>query len=91
MSAFNKTFAALSDPTRRQILEMLRKKDLTPTEIGEKFTITAPSLTHHLNTLREAGLVSSRREGQNIYYSLNLSVFEEVVDLIYNKFLKNKK
>jgi DNA-binding transcriptional ArsR family regulator len=89
MSSFNKTFQALSDSTRRKILEMLKKKDLTPTEIGEKFNITAPSLSHHLNTLKEADLVSSRREGQKIYYSLNLSVFEEVVDLLF-KFLKSK-
>ncbi|MFA5076506.1 MAG: autorepressor SdpR family transcription factor [Patescibacteria group bacterium] len=89
MSGFNKTFYALSDETRRKILEMLRKKDLTPTEIGEKFAITAPSLSYHLNALKEADLVSSRREGQNIYYSLNLSVFEELVDLFY-KFTKKK-
>lgn len=87
MAAFNKTFAALSDDTRRRILEMLKKKDLTPTEIGTEFKITAPSLSHHLNVLKEAELVSSRRVGQNIYYSLNLSVFEEAVDLLY-KFLK---
>ena len=87
MSSFNKTFQALSDQTRRKILEMLRKKDLTPSEIGKKFNITAPSLSHHLNVLKEANLVTSRRDGQQIYYSLNLSVFEEVVDLLY-KFLK---
>jgi len=87
MSSFNKTFYALADETRRKILEMLRKKDLTPTEIGEKFNITAPSLSHHLNVLKEADLVTSRRQGQKIYYSLNLSVFEEVVDLLY-KYLK---
>lgn len=90
MAGFNKTFQALADPTRRKILEMLKKKDLTPTEIGGEFAITAPSLSHHLNLLKEANLVSSRREGQKIYYAINLSVFEEVIDLLY-QYLNIKK
>jgi len=86
----NKTFSALADATRREILERLSKKDLTPTELGEGFAITAPSLSHHLNTLKEAGLVTSRRSGQQIFYSLNLSVFEEAVKFFY-KYTNTKK
>lgn len=89
MTSFNKTFGALSDETRRKILEKLKKREMTPTELGEGFSITAPSLSHHLNVLKEAELVSSRRAGQNIYYSLNLSVVEEAMDLIF-KFLNKK-
>ena len=87
--ALNKTFQALSDPTRRKILQLLRKKDLPVNEIGEYFNITSPSLSHHLTTLKNADLVSTERKGQQIIYSLNLSVFEEIADEIYNFF--NKK
>lgn len=69
---------ALSDPTRRKILELLKKKDLAAGVIGKYFKITLPSISHHLNILKSAGLVTSRRQGQEIIYSLNLSVFEEV-------------
>ena len=89
MTSFNKTFSALSDETRRKILAKLKKREMTPTELGEGFNITAPSLSHHLSVLKEAELVSSRREGQNLYYSLNLSVVEEAMDLIF-KFLDKK-
>lgn len=83
----NKTFQALSDPTRRGILELLKKKDMNAGEIGKNFEITLPSLSHHLGILRQAGLVTSRRKGQEIIYSLNLSVFEEISKLLV-KFFK---
>ena len=67
-------FKALGDPTRRHILELLRTKDLTAGEIAEHFDMTKPSLSHHLNTLKTAGLVEAERDGQNIIYSLNTSV-----------------
>ena len=86
----NKTFQALSDPTRRKILQLLKKRDLSINEIGESFDITLPSLSHHLNILKNADLVSTVRQGQQIIYSLNLSVFEEVADELYN-FFNNKK
>jgi DNA-binding transcriptional ArsR family regulator len=86
----NKTFQALSDPTRRKILQLLKKRDLSVNEIGESFDITLPSLSHHLNILKNADLVSTVRQGQQIIYSLNLSVFEEVADELYN-FFNNKK
>ena len=84
----SKTFNALSDNTRRKILELLKKKDLAAGEIGGHFDITAPSLSHHLSVLKEAGLVSVHREGQSQIYSLNLSVFEEVAESLVKFFKK---
>ncbi len=85
----NNTFSALSDPTRRKILELLKKKDLSVNEIALNFDITLPSLSHHLTVLKNANLVTTRRKGQQIIYSLNLSVFEEISEEIINFF--NKK
>ena len=82
----NKTFNALSDPTRRKILDLLKKKDLPAGELGKNFNISSPSLSHHLNILKQANLVSSQRNGQQIIYSLNLSVFEEVAKTLINYF-----
>lgn len=87
----NNTFGALADPTRRKILELLKKKDLSVNEIALNFDITLPSLSHHLTTLKNADLVTCERRGQQIIYSLNLSVFEEVAQDIYNFFNKTKK
>ncbi|CCO07444.1 autorepressor SdpR family transcription factor [Desulforamulus hydrothermalis] len=79
MSGINSTFQALSDPTRREILKLLRQKDLTAGEIAEHFRITKPSISHHLNVLKNAQLVLDERKGQYIYYSLNTSVLDEVM------------
>lgn len=79
MSGINSTFQALSDPTRREILKMLREKDLTAGEIAEHFKISRPSISHHLNVLKNAHLVLDERQGQYIYYSLNTSVLDEVM------------
>jgi DNA-binding transcriptional ArsR family regulator len=76
---FNLTFKALADGTRRRILELLREKDLTAGEIAEHFPISKPSISHHLNILKQAGLVSDERRGQNIVYSLNTTVFQEAL------------
>lgn len=64
-------FRALADPTRRRILELLRSADLTAGELADHFDMTKPSISHHLNTLKAAGLVDAEREGQSIVYSLN--------------------
>lgn len=77
------TFKALADPTRRHILELLRTKDLTAGEIAEHFDMTKPSLSHHLNTLKTAGLVDAERDGQNIIYSLNTSVLQGLMSWFY--------
>ena len=75
----NIVFKALNDATRRQILEMLHKKDLTAGEIAERFSISFPSISHHLDLLKQAKLVNTKKEGQFIYYSLNTTVMDEIV------------
>jgi len=75
----NILFKALGDPTRRQILELLRTKDLNAGEIAEHFSMTKPAISHHLDLLRQADIVQSVKEGQFITYSLNTTVFDEVV------------
>lgn len=84
MSALNLPFKALADPTRRRIIMLLKKKDLTPGEIAEHFDMTKPSISHHLSMLKQADLVSDERKGQNIYYSLNTTVFQEVIGWFFD-------
>ena len=84
MSNQNNAFKALSDPTRRKILQMLKEKDLTAGEIAESFHISKPSISHHLNLLKQANLVMDERQGQNIIYSLNTTVFQELVGFFLN-------
>lgn len=76
-------FKALADPTRRRILELLRSADLTAGELADHFDITKPSISHHLNTLKAAGLVDAEREGQSIVYSLNTSVLQNLMSWFY--------
>lgn len=75
----NKLFKALNDATRRKILDMLKEKDLTAGEIAEAFQISKPSISHHLDLLKQAGLISSTREGQFIRYSLDTTVLDEAL------------
>lgn len=75
----NKVFKALSDPTRRKILEYLKEKDMTAGDIAEYFDISKPSISHHLNILKNADLVLWEKDGQNIVYSLNTTVVQEVM------------
>ncbi|RKQ88539.1 autorepressor SdpR family transcription factor [Brockia lithotrophica] len=72
-------FKALGDDTRRQILKLLRARDLTAGEIAAHFAVSWPTISHHLNVLKQAQLVQDYRRGQNIYYTLNTTVFQEVV------------
>lgn len=72
-------FKALGDPTRRRILELLRGGDKTAGELAEHFDMTKPSLSHHLNTLKAADLVEATRCGQNIVYSLNTTVMQDLM------------
>ncbi len=74
----NLLFKALNDPSRRKILEMLRSGDLTAGEIADKFDMTKPTISHHLDLLRQAGLVESVKRGQFVYYSLNMTVLDEM-------------
>jgi ArsR family transcriptional regulator len=80
----NTLFKALNDPTRREILELLKEKDLTAGEIADQFNISKPSISHHLDLLRQAGLVVSVKEGQFMYYSLNTTVMDEMLKWIIN-------
>ncbi len=80
--SLNQVFKALSDPTRRQILNLLKKSDLTAGEIAEHFSMTKPSISNHLNVLKQAELVTNERKGQHIYYSLNTTVFTDVLKWI---------
>ncbi len=75
----NALFKALNDPTRRQILDLLRGGDLNAGEIAERFDMTKPSISHHLDLLRQAGLVESVKQGQFITYSLNTTVLDELL------------
>ena len=75
---FQETFKALSDPTRREILRLLRDGAKTAGEIGSQFDMTGATISHHLSVLREAGLISDDRRGKYIYYELNLSVLDEI-------------
>ncbi|MDD3095793.1 MAG: autorepressor SdpR family transcription factor [Candidatus Neomarinimicrobiota bacterium] len=91
MSNLNKVFSALSDETRRKILLLLRKGSLSAGEIAEHFAISKPSITFHLNLLREAGLVYSRKQGQYVIYTLQVSVFEEAMMMFMNMFNKERE
>ena len=71
----NNIFKALSDPTRRQILELLKEQSLNAGEIAEYFDITKPSISHHLSILKNCDLITDERQGQNIVYSLNSTIF----------------
>ena len=75
----NTLFKALNDATRREILELLKEKDMTAGEIADHFNISKPSISHHLNLLKQAELVEATKEGQFITYSLNTSVVDEIL------------
>ena len=73
----DKLFKALNDPTRRKILDLLQKRDMTAGEISDCFDISKPSISHHLDLLKQADLILSEKEGQFIVYSLNTTVLDE--------------
>jgi DNA-binding transcriptional ArsR family regulator len=79
-------FKALSDPTRRQVLKLLRGGSKTAGELAEAFDITKGSLSHHFNVLKAADLVRFERRGQQIVYSLNTTVFEDVATQLLELF-----
>lgn len=73
-------FRALNDPTRREILEILKKKgDLSAGEIADHFNMSKPSISHHLDLLKQAELVQVVREGQFLYYSINTTIIDELL------------
>jgi ArsR family transcriptional regulator len=82
----DETLRALGDPTRREILRVLRGGDLTAGEISARFPMTAASVSHHLSVLKEAGLVRSERSGRNLVYSLETTVFQEFLQQMMQMF-----
>ena len=79
----NTAFKALNDPIRREILTLLKMGDMTAGEIADHFQIGKPTLSHHLDLLRQADLVSSRKDGQFVVYSLSTTVLDEILQWIY--------
>ncbi|AFK04815.1 regulatory protein ArsR [Emticicia oligotrophica DSM 17448] len=75
----NNLFRALNDATRREILELLKDGDMTAGEIADKFDMSKPSISHHLDLLRQADLVASVKKGQFIFYSLNMTVIDDIM------------
>lgn len=75
----NRVFKALNDPIRREILELLKEKDMNAGEIADNFNISKPSISHHLDSLKQADLVISEKHGQYVNYTLNKTVVEDII------------
>lgn len=80
--SFQQTFRALSDPTRREILDLLKDGAKTAGDLAARFDMTGATISHHLSVLRQAGLVTDDRRGKYIYYELNVSVLDEITGWI---------
>ncbi len=78
----NAIFKALNDATRREILELLKVKDLSAGEIADYFNISKPSISHHLDILKRADLISAEKKGQFVIYSMNTTIMEDVLQWI---------
>jgi ArsR family transcriptional regulator len=72
-------FKAIADPTRREILHLLRKEEMSAGEVASHFDMSKPTVSHHFSVLKDAHLITSRREGQTIWYALNTTVLEDVL------------
>lgn len=82
MKVLNNIFMALSDPTRREIIQRLKKREMTPSELLDQIEVTQPTLSHHLDILKRADLIEGTREGQFIRYSLNMTVFQMAIEFM---------
>ena len=78
----NLIFKALNDETRRQIIELLKEGDMNAGEIADKFNISKPSISHHLDLLKRADLITSEKKGQFVEYSLNTTILEDLLNWI---------
>ena len=87
----NTLFKALNDPTRRRILDMLKEGDLTAGEIADAFDISKPSISHHLDLLKQARLISATREGQFLRYALDTTVLEDALQWLMDLVKSNNK
>ncbi len=76
------TIKALSDPTRRRILELLKKGPMSAGELGKEFDMTGATMSHHLTILKKAGLVQDNKKGTFIYYEINTSVMEDLLSWV---------
>jgi ArsR family transcriptional regulator, arsenate/arsenite/antimonite-responsive transcriptional repressor len=86
MKTKDETFKALADPSRRRILKMLGEGEMSAGEIATKFDMTAPSMSHHFNVLKAAGLIRTRRNGQQIFYSLDTTVVQDLMTAMLDLF-----
>lgn len=77
--AFGDTFKALSDPTRREILNLLKDGPMTAGEIVPHFSMTGATISHHLSILQQAGIIDGEKKGKYIYYSLNTTVMDDIL------------
>jgi ArsR family transcriptional regulator, arsenate/arsenite/antimonite-responsive transcriptional repressor len=82
----NEAFKALADPTRREILRLLRRSEMSAGELSEHFDMTKPTMSHHFAVLKQADLIRSRRQGQQVIYELNTTVMEDVLAILWNMF-----
>lgn len=80
----NNVFKALNDPVRRDILNFLKQGDKTAGEIADQFEVGKPTISHHLDILRQADLVTSVKKGQFVVYSLSTTVLDEILKWMYN-------
>lgn len=80
----NDIWSALSDGTRREILSLLRKKDMSAGDIAEKFKISKPSVSHHLSVLKKAGLIDCKKQGTSLIYSLKSEAFRSAYRFVYS-------
>jgi DNA-binding transcriptional ArsR family regulator len=87
----NEVFKALSDPTRREILRLLSRGEMTAGELAEQFDMTKPSVSHHFAVLKAADLIDSRRDGKQVYYFLNTTVTEDLLTWVWNLFGRERK
>jgi len=88
LTIMNRVFKALNDPIRREILELLKEKDMNAGEIADHFNITKPSISHHLDSLKQADLVISVKNGQFVNYTLNKTVVDEIIQWLMTINLK---
>jgi DNA-binding transcriptional ArsR family regulator len=75
----DRVFKAISDPTRRDILRLLGKREMTAGELADRFDMTKPTMSHHFSVLKDADLIHARREAQTIWYALNTTVVQDVL------------
>jgi ArsR family transcriptional regulator len=78
-SSSNQAFKAIADPTRREILRLLRRGEMTAGDLAQRFDMTKPTMSHHFSVLKDADLLTSRRDGQQIWYGLNTTVVQDLM------------